>query len=95
MPTPRKGKHSRKHSAYGLDGSLDEQDADASDNIEIYTDSKERVPVKDRGEENPFVNREESDGKSKRPSKRRRGQSSSDKRMEEAAENGEGMIYVL
>ena len=96
MPTPRKSKHSRKHSAYGLDGSVDEHDADASDNVEIYTDSKERVPVKDQDEENPFVHGDEqSVGKIKRPSKRRRGQSSSDKRMEEAVGRGEGLLYVL
>ena len=96
MPTPKKGRHFRKSSAFGLDGYVDEDDADASDNIEIYTDSKERVPVNDQDEENPFVNHEEPpQAKSKGSGKRRRGQSSSDRRMEEAAENGEGLIYVL
>ncbi|KAI9660113.1 MAG: hypothetical protein M1821_001465 [Bathelium mastoideum] len=96
MPTPRKGKHSRKTTSYGLDGYVDEQDADVSDNIEIYTDSRERVPTKDGDAANPFMNHDEqTKSRPKQPGKRRRGQSSADKRMEEAVENGEGMIYVF
>lgn len=95
MPTPRKGKHSRSSSAYGLDGYVDEQDADVSDNIEIYTDSKERVPTDDGDAENPFIDHAPSQNKPKASKKRRRALSSVDKRMEQAVENGEGMIYVL
>ncbi|KAL9092591.1 MAG: hypothetical protein Q9165_004395 [Trypethelium subeluteriae] len=96
MPTPKKGKHARKSSAFGLDGSMDDQDLDTSDSIEIYTDSKERMPVKDQDTDNPFVNHgEQPQPKNKGSGKRRRGQSSSDRRMDEAVENGEGMIYVF
>ena len=95
MPTPRKGKHSRHASSYGLDGYVDEQDADVSDNIEIYTDSNERVPTNDEDPDNPFIDHEPPQSNTKASKKRRRHLSSNEKRMEEAVKNGEGMIYVL
>ncbi|KAL9076417.1 MAG: hypothetical protein Q9157_003678 [Trypethelium eluteriae] len=96
MQTPKRGKHARKSSAFGFDGSMDDQDLDTSDSIEIYTDSKERMPVKDQDPDNPFVNHgEQPQPKNRGSGKRRRGQSSSDKLMDEAVENGEGMIYVF
>ncbi|KAI9704478.1 MAG: hypothetical protein M1820_005552 [Bogoriella megaspora] len=97
MPTPRKGRY-RKPNGYGLDGSVEDGDADASDNIEVYTDSKERVPVKDKDSDNPFVTSPEDDSQARRrrePTKIRKNLSASEKRMEQAAENGEGLIYVF
>jgi hypothetical protein len=96
MPTPRKNKYTRRLG--GLDGSSDDPEGDAADKIEIFTDSVDRVPTKDDHEDNPFVARDEQEPveQPKRSStKRRRGQSSSDQRMDERVKNGEGLIYVL
>lgn len=102
MPSPRKHKQPPNgHSSFSISALADEGDDEASSSkIEIYTDSKERVPSMDEDENNPFLSRNASSKKkvievSQTTRRRVKPKSEKDKQMEEAAEKDEGMIYVL
>jgi hypothetical protein len=89
-PTPRKNRNSR------LDpfSMLEDDDVRAgSSNIQIYTDSKERVPCLDDDESNPFLTKTASKPGTRSKAKKRK--SARDVQMEEAAKNDEGVVYVL
>jgi hypothetical protein len=94
MPSPRKNRKSRK-----LMSSLDsfEQVDEDGEKIEIYTDSKERIPALDETEDNPFVTKKSraTNGRAEAGPSKRRKQDTRIERMEEAAANDEGMIYVF
>lgn len=92
MPTPRKSRKGNLD-AYSLDEVLTEE------KIEVYTDSKERIPTADKTEDNPFITRK---GKGKVTTKPRTTRSSKDRdaqaeaaEMQEAVDRGEGMVYLL
>lgn len=104
MPSPRKSVRSKRHAALSLGSLVEESDEEASSSkIEIYTDSRERVPSLDEGEDNPFVGPRKTRRRPKAVRKADRvKRSNSDAhaeeetyRMEKAVENGEGLIYVL
>lgn len=85
MPTPRKQQKTR------LD--LYDDDYNQHDKIEVFTDTKDRVPDVDTADDNPFV------GPRKRELRARK-QKSAEKDhdeivMEEAVRNEEGILYVL
>jgi hypothetical protein len=94
--TPRKAKKFSKN-VYSLNSF--EEDGDSS-KIEIYTDSKERIPTADEDddEENPFVIKK---GKGKAKSKAKakptpqRKQDAKAEEMEEAVNREEGMIFLF
>lgn len=92
MPTPRKRKI--RKDAYTLESFMNQADEE-EEKIPIYTDSKERVPELDDGEENPFMTKK---GKGKArvngTSKARKVEERS-VRMEEAVSRDEGLIYTL
>ncbi|KAJ9649534.1 hypothetical protein H2199_000310 [Coniosporium tulheliwenetii] len=92
FPT-RKGNHfSLTLSSYEeLDGG-----AASSSKIQIYTDSKERVPSVGDEEENPFLSKNAKPRRIKAKTsftKRRKSAEERAEEMEEAARNDEGMIY--
>lgn len=101
--TPRKARKSTKN-VYSLNSF--EETGESSQKIEIYTDSKERIPTADEDddEENPFVTKK---GKGKAKAKAKATSQKSKKsakteemeeaegRMEEAVNRDEGMIYIL
>jgi hypothetical protein len=102
MPSPRKHKQpSNSHNSFSISALADEGDDEASSSkIEIYTDSKERVPSMDEDENNPFLSRNASSKKkvievSQTTRRRVKQKSEKDKQMEEAAQKDEGIIYVL
>lgn len=105
MPSPRKHKqnHIGPHNSFSISALAEDGDDEASSHtkIEIYTDSKERIPTMDRnGDENPFLSKN-AVGKKKvievsQTSRRKvKQKSEKDLKMEEAARKDEGMIYVL
>ena len=56
MPSPRKSKRSKKHLGFTLQSFTTEDEDESMDSkIPIYTDSKERIPSLDQGEDNPFI----------------------------------------
>lgn len=102
MPSPRKHKQpTSAHNSFSISALADEGDDEASSSkIEIYTDSKERVPSMDEDENNPFLSRNATSKKkvievSQTTRRRVKPKSEKDKQMEEATQKDEGMIYVL
>jgi len=102
MPSPRKHKQpSGGHNSFSISALADEGDDEASSSkIQIYTDSKERVPSMDEDENNPFLSRNAASKKkvievSQTTRRRAKPKSEKDKQMEEAAQKDEGIIYVL
>ncbi|KAI9675811.1 MAG: hypothetical protein M1829_003236 [Trizodia sp. TS-e1964] len=54
MPTPKKkGRKGQKYSGFSLEGSSDNEDGNPE--IQIYTDSKDRIPQLDQSPDNPFI----------------------------------------
>jgi hypothetical protein len=102
MPSPRKRQQpSTNHNSFTISALADEgEDEASSSKIEIYTDSKERIPSMDEDENNPFLSRNAASKKkvievSQTTRRRAKPKSEKDKQMEEAAQNDEGIIYVL
>ena len=89
-PTPSRTRRARMD-PFGIFN--DEEATRASGGgIQIYTDSKERVPSLDEDEANPFLSRNAGRTGGKAKSRRK---SAQEKQMEEAIRNDEGMVYVL
>lgn len=95
MPTPRKGRKSMKN-VYSLESFAAQMDEDGKNSsIQIYTDSKERIPTADEEEDNPFVTKKgKSKAKANGASKARKVDAKT-ARMEEGVDQDEGMIYML
>jgi len=87
MPTPKKVRRSR---AYSLDPLGDS--SQPLDKIEVYQDSKERVPDADYDQDNPFL---VAPGTSRRRSTRPRAKSARERETEDMVNNDEGVVYVL
>jgi hypothetical protein len=95
MPSPKKktrkslGTASSSLASVLFDGKL----AQTTEKVEVYEDSKERIPTVDYNEDNPFIVRP---GASKsKHSTRARPQSVREARMDEDLRNERGMTYVL
>jgi hypothetical protein len=101
MPTPRK-RRNRRHVGFSLYSSIEDDDDAASENqIQIYTDSKDKVPELDTNEDNPFYEKPSQDvspapSKSKSTRKRKASHTIEDNpEIQEAFNREEGMVYVL
>ena len=80
----------------------DDGDASSEGKIQIYTDSKDKVPELDLHEDNPFLERPVEHSPPPEPSKpriskKRKAEAISKNRKEvtEALDHDEGMVYVL
>lgn len=92
IPSPRRSRKQSKKAAFSLE-SFAEACENGGEKIEIYTDSKERVPEMDESEDNPFITRANTRAGLSRPTRKtKNGMSRS---VDQAVENGEGMVYVL
>lgn len=102
MPTPRK-RRNKKQVGFSLYSSMEDDGGAVSENqIEIYTDSKDKVPELDPSEDNPFYDQHVQTVASAEPcktkvSKKRKAEHSIDanKEIEDAFNREEGMVYVL
>jgi len=101
MPIPRKRKN-RRRVVFSLYSSKEDEEANAESNIQIYTDSKDKIPELDPSEDNPFLEQpteilpppEPSKGRSSR--KRKASRSPEERKaISEAFNREEGMVYVL
>lgn len=93
--TPRKARKFTKN-VFSLNSF--EENGESSEKIEIYTDSKERIPTADEDdEENPFViKKSKAKGKAKaKAAPQRRKKDARTEEMEEAVDRDEGMVYIL
>lgn len=90
MPSPSKARKSKYPDPFSLAEEGD--DEGSSSKIEIYTDSKERVPVADEDPNNPFLSRNAA--KSNKRQKKTH-TTKHDAKIEEAVKQDKGMVYVL
>jgi hypothetical protein len=91
VPTPRKSRKTKN--LFTLE-SFANATEEPSGKIQIFTDSKERVPTRDDEDENPFVVKK-GKGKAKMiPQKSRKFDLRTEK-MNEAADRDEGMVYLF
>lgn len=97
MPALRKRGRKRRNVGFSLDGSGEDDEG----NIQIFTDSKEKVPELDLSEDNPFYENPLRGGSPRPPtrprvSSRKKAGGAIDTHKEmEAFKRGEGMLYVL
>ena len=100
--TRKKERRRRKHIGFSLGDSVGDDDTDSQGKIEIFTDSKDKVPTLDDSENNPFYIKPgrvvpPTVGDPIRSSKRRKTHCAvqSSAAIEESFNRDEGMIYVL
>jgi hypothetical protein len=98
-----RSKKAKKYSGFSLD-SFHEGASENQDKIAIFTDSRDRVPVIDDSDGNPFRKQSESeapamDPKTSHSYKRRKlapsDEASADEAPAEAVKRDDGMLYVL
>jgi hypothetical protein len=89
-PTLSGQKKKRKQTGFSLDSFT--EDPSQGESIQIYTDSRDRIPEVDKSEANPFYNKS-SANTSARPSRCKA--RSRDKEVDEALNRDDGMVYVL
>jgi hypothetical protein len=94
-----RSKRTKKDTAYSLDSFIDNATRGSSQ-IEIYTDSRDRIPEIDKREGNLFYkkqnNQESTSHVSARASRRsRREEMKRDQEVDEAVKRKDGMVYVL
>ena len=101
MPNPRKRRN--KNVEFSLYGSMEDVGSATSENqVEIYTDSKDKIPELDLSEDNPFYDQHDQtigfpEPRKVKGSKKRKAEHSIDTsaEIEEAFNREEGMVYVL
>jgi hypothetical protein len=99
MPSPKKNKKGKKYTGLSLNSfSEDLNNDDEEEKIEIYTDSKERIPELDVSDDNPFIGRPgqvaaAEEARSLR--RRRKARTDINHDVEESLKQDDGMFYVL
>ncbi|KAL4928408.1 uncharacterized protein BDV17DRAFT_95985 [Aspergillus undulatus] len=83
-------KKKKKQTGFSLDSFTD--DPSQGDSIQVYTDSRDRIPEVDESEENPFYQKPSTSANSC-PS--RRTTRDRDKEVDEALKREDGMVYVF
>lgn len=101
MPGHRRNKHGKRHVGFSLYGST-EDEAENANRIEIYTDSKDKIPDLDMSEDNPFLEQPRDTSPPPEPTKARISKKrkidfglDGNKEIEDAFNRNEGMVYVL
>ncbi|KAF1920743.1 hypothetical protein BDU57DRAFT_439779 [Ampelomyces quisqualis] len=91
VPTPRKSRKSKN--LYGLE-SFTNASEESSQKIQIFTDSKERIPEHDDEEDNPFVVKK-GKGKARATPQKSKKLDARSQRMQEATARDEGIVYLF
>lgn len=98
---PRSRKAGRKRRSFFLSDSMADDDTHSESNIQIFTDSKERLPELDTTKENPFYDNpsvpQTSEEHDKSRGKKKKGISAvmENQDIHDAFDHEEGMVYVL
>jgi hypothetical protein len=99
---PRRQKKNKRHNGFSLESFEAHKPGEGRGQIQIFTDSRDRVPQLDKNKANPFIERHMNGEQSTtRPipgtSKRRKVTASKrmDTQVEEAIRKDDGMVYVL
>lgn len=102
IPIPRKRGRKKRNVGFAIDSFMGDDGSYSEDNIQIFTDSKEKVPELDPNEDNPFYdNSSHANLYKKLPNvkndrkRKERASVSENKEIEEAFKREEGMVYVL
>lgn len=101
MPAVRKRGRKKRHVGFSLDSAGEDDGAHSEGNIQIFTDSKEKVPELDLSEDNPFYDNPLHADPSRHPSrprvssKKKTISNTKNPQEMEAFKRGEGMLYVL
>ena len=102
MPTPRKNRRGKKNVGFSLYSSMEEDGDDSASKVQIYTDSRDKVPELVSQEDNPFLenvqNRVGGDDQVLGRSSRKRRQPRevrTNPHIEKAFNHDKGMVYVL
>ena len=98
MPTPSKSRKSKNHAAFSLE-SFEEEQANAN-KVQIYTDSKERMPEMDEEDDNPFVVKKDRKQRADHASTStargsRKTKHGMNREVDDAVNRDEGMVYTL
>jgi hypothetical protein len=95
MPAPKRGRKNRKYNGFSLD-SFEAEVGSSEPRIQIFTDSKEKIPEVDESEDNPFYTKPgRAAPSSSHPSKRRKISSErKDEQVEEHIRRDDGIVYV-
>ncbi|PYH90590.1 hypothetical protein BO71DRAFT_72719 [Aspergillus ellipticus CBS 707.79] len=94
FPAPSSSrKKTKKHTGFSLD-SFSEDNTNGGSEIQIYTDSRDRIPEVDDSEGNPFYKKPTM---AKNPAARtsRRRESRREKEIDESIDREDGMVYVF
>lgn len=98
---PRSRKAGRKRRPFSLGDSMADDDTHSESNIQIFTDSKERIPELDMSKDNPFYDNpslpqtSDEQGKSRIKKTKETSIVKENKEIQEAFDHEEGMVYVL
>ena len=102
MPTPRKNHKHRRHVGFSLYSSMEDDGTSSEEKIQIYTDSKDKVPEMDVREDNPFLEPPIEEQPPPEPVKARSTKKrklshgvETNPQIEEAFNRDEGIVYVL
>jgi hypothetical protein len=101
-PSPKRNRKSKRYNGYSLER-FSAEDDQSRGQIQIYTDSRDRIPQVDGSQSNPFVdhgvNGETSTSRKIAGTSKRRRVSGEQKKVDPqvaaAIEDDEGMVYVL
>ncbi|KAF2024180.1 hypothetical protein EK21DRAFT_118053 [Setomelanomma holmii] len=92
VPTPRRSRKTRN--LFSLESFEQHANGESSEKIQIFTDSKERIPTRDDEEDNPFVTKK-GKGKARATPQRSRKTDIRTEAMSEAVDRDEGMVYLF
>ena len=102
MPMARRRGRKKRYVGFSLDSAEEDDSAHPDGDIQIFTDSKERVPELDLSEDNPFVDnpfRPDSSRVQSKPKGNSKEKANylinNNSEETEAFQRGEGMLYVL
>ncbi|KAL9632608.1 MAG: hypothetical protein Q9164_005215 [Protoblastenia rupestris] len=102
MPVPRKQRKSRRHVGFSLYSSMEDDGQSSEDKIQIYTDSKDKVPELVVSKDNPFFEQPQDVPPAPEPVKARISRKrkhhdgvESNPQIEEVFKRDEGMVYVF
>lgn len=87
MPTPRKSRKTKN--LFTLESFANAEET--SEKIQIFTDSKERIPERDDEEDNPFITKK-GKGKAKATPQKSKARS---EQVQETIDRDEGMVYLF
>lgn len=96
MPN-KKDRRRRKNVGFSLDSSG--EDDDSASRVQIFTDSKEKIPEQDTSKNNPFINQPQiyrpAESQRYPGSRGKKASIKSNPQIEDAFNHEEGMVYVL